>query len=74
MDYEAAGVDPAPGNLGAKRRAVASGRWLRSVDSMRWEGFGALVRSALSYRPEDRPTARELTEEFRVLAEKEAGG
>jgi hypothetical protein len=41
---------------------------------MRWEGFGALVRSALSYRPEDRPTARELTEEFRVLAEKEAGG
>jgi hypothetical protein len=72
VNYEAAGVDPAPGDLEPKRRAVASGRWLRTIETPQWENFGVLLWPALAPRPEDRATARALAEELDRLAEKEA--
>ena len=70
VDYESAGAGAEPG-AEAARRAVASGRWLRPIGSLRWQGLGELMRCALSPQPQERPTARVLSEELARLAEKE---
>lgn len=68
VHYEAAGVDPAPGNVTAKRQAIASGRHLHPITSLPWGAFGALLARALSTHPDHRPTAREMAGELALLA------
>lgn len=72
VHYEAAGVDPAPGNVTAKRQAIASGRHLRPIASLPWGEFGALLARALSTQPGQRPTAREMAGELALLAKETA--
>lgn len=74
VDYGAAGVDPAPGNLTAKRQAVASGRWLRDHGTIAWAELAGLLGAAMAPHPQDRPTARELAGALRVLAGREPVG
>ncbi|ONK13111.1 hypothetical protein [Streptomyces sp. MP131-18] len=71
VDYEAAGVDPAPGDLLAKREVVASGQARYAIGSFGWDDFGAVLRRALAFQPDARPSARELAEELGELVLKE---
>ena len=71
VDYAAAGVDPAPGDLPAKRAVVADGRWQRPLDTGVWPRFETLLQDALAFRPDSRPSARVLARELRRIAEEE---
>lgn len=70
VDYEAAGVDPAPGAPDAKRRVIAAGQHLRPVAAL--PGYGRLLGRSLATSPEIRPSARQMAVELRALASTEA--
>ena len=65
VNYEAAGVDPAPGDLVAKRRILATGRWRHAPPST-WPELGLLLTTAMA-PPPDRPTAHDLAAHFTAL-------
>lgn len=70
VDYEAAGVDPAPGTPDIKRRVIAAGRHRRPIASL--PRYGPLLSRGLATDPDDRPSAREMTVALHALVLTEA--
>lgn len=70
LDYRAAGITPASGNLGGMRRAVAAAALLRPAAGLPWPELAGVLGRAMARDPGCRPDASALARDLGLLARK----